>query len=69
MNAIRFAVMAAATLLLGGGYAMSQIAVHRGNAPQYARAIDTPAVALVAALVLLGCIALACIPERKEDDA
>lgn len=69
MNAIRYAAMAAATLLLVGGYAMSQVAYFRGNAPQYAKAIDTPGVAAIAGLVLVGCIVLACIPERGGPDA
>ncbi|HRF60088.1 MAG TPA: hypothetical protein PLH94_09275 [Fimbriimonadaceae bacterium] len=67
MNAIRIAVMAAATLLVGGGYAASQVAYFRGMAPQYAKAIDTPSVAMIAALILVGSIALAWIPDRTGE--
>lgn len=64
MNAIRYAAMAAATLLLAGGYAMSQIAYFRGTASEYAKTVNSPAVAALAAVVLVGCVILGCLPDR-----
>jgi hypothetical protein len=67
VNLFRATVFGSAALLLGGGYLASQWAFLNGTTEQYAKAIDTPQVAVMALALLLACVVLACL--RQEEGA
>ena len=72
MNLVRVAVFAAAALLLAGGYLASQAAFlasldpgARGATADYAKAIDSPAIKLIALVIFLACIVFAALPQKE----
>jgi hypothetical protein len=73
VNLVRVAVFAAAALLLAGGYLASQAAFLASLDPQarsatadYAKAIDSPAVKLIALAIFLACVVFTALPQKEE---
>lgn len=58
LGLIRNLYIVLAAAFLGGGYGASQIAYFQGEAAAHARRMDQPSVHLLAAILLLGAIAL-----------
>jgi hypothetical protein len=67
VNLVRVAVFGAAALLMAGGYFASQAAFINGRAAEYAKSIDTPQIQLIALLLFVGCVVLACLPQQEGD--
>ncbi|MCH7944455.1 MAG: hypothetical protein IIC73_00335 [Armatimonadetes bacterium] len=73
MKLIRAIVIAAAALLLAGGYVSSQMAFVASRSPEardaakdYAANMDMPAIRIVALLILIACIVLAIVHDPAE---
>lgn len=64
MKSLRYVFSIAALSALAAGYLASQYFAFNGEAPWWARTADSPAVAWLALLVLLGAIALSLVKER-----
>lgn len=67
MPLVRTSAFIAALLLLGGGYAASQIAFFAQTPADYAARVDTPAVKGLALVLLAVCIGSAIAPGKEED--
>jgi hypothetical protein len=67
VNLLRATVFASAVLLLGGGYLASQRAFFSGTTEQYAKAIDSPQVALLALAILITCVVLASMRQEASE--
>ena len=67
MKTVRFALSVVLVLLLGGGYAVSQLAFHQGWAPDYAAKVDSGAIPLAATLLLAIVLVLGWV--RDEEPA
>ena len=58
MRTLRTALTVAALCLLAGGYAASQWAFFAGRTPEYAKAVDVPALKWVSAFLLVSAVVL-----------
>ena len=74
MKFVRLLVFILATILLAGGYLVSQLAyakmlATRDPAPvvSYAERIDVPVIVLAASIVIVACIVFTLFQEPKED--
>ena len=74
MKLVRLLLFVLATILLAGGYLVSQITYvksigERGSTPvvQYAERIDVPIIVIASLIVVVGCIIFTLFQERKED--
>lgn len=65
MKTVRIAFGAVCLVLLGAGYAMSQLAAFQGWAAQWAATVDVPAVRNLALILLLAAVALAFAPDEE----
>ena len=66
MKALRNMIALVAVAFLGVGYLASQASVLGGNVSKYAFQMDQPGIRLLAALVLVGAILMAFVPERED---
>ncbi len=73
MNLLRVIVIAAAALLLAGGYLSSQVAfvasvnpLTRNATNEYAANMDSPVIRIVALLILLASVVLAIVQKPAE---
>ncbi len=75
MRLIRVIVVAAAALLLAGGYVSSQLAFVASNTPgtltldaakDYAARMDVPAIRIIALLILVACVVLVMVQDPAE---
>ena len=66
MRLIRAIVIVAATLLLAGGYVSSQMAFVASRHQEYAAKMDSPAIRIVALLILIACIVLVIVRDPAE---
>jgi len=71
---VRLLVFILATILLAGGYLVSQIAYvksigEKGKTPVvvYAERIDVPVIVLASVIVVVGCVIFTVFQEPKED--
>jgi hypothetical protein len=64
MSVLRYSISALVLLGLAAGYAASQLAFFSGQAAEFARAVDRPAVKWLALGVLLTAILFAFISEK-----
>lgn len=68
MNKARTLLGVAVAAAISLGYVASQFAFFQGRAPEYAKAVDTPAIAWVATLAFVALIALAVADNRGEPE-
>ncbi|MFI5384972.1 MAG: hypothetical protein ACHQ50_02530 [Fimbriimonadales bacterium] len=64
MKTIRLAFSTLVLVGLAAGYLGSQFYALRGQAPEWARSVDTEPVAWIALLVLLGSVGLSLVREK-----
>lgn len=69
MSLLRHSISVVALLALAVGYGASQYAFFTAQAPQYAQAVDRPAIKLLALALLIAAIVLAFVPHKKEPQA
>jgi hypothetical protein len=67
LGLIRTLYIIIATLVVVGGYVASQYAFFQGDPAQYAARVDSPAMRLVSALILVGGIALVWLGRNAEE--
>lgn len=63
---LRSILILAALALMGGGYLASQYAATFGNPVSYSAAIDSPAISMLALLILAGGIVAGCVSKRED---
>lgn len=68
MRLLRFSITVLALSALAAGYAASQVAFFTGRAPEYAAAVDRPAIRFAALLLLLLAVIAALIPAKENAD-
>ena len=68
MKSLRYLLSIIVLALLAGGYFASQYYYFDGRPQEWAAKVDTPAVAWLALLMLLGAIVLSFVPERETND-
>lgn len=76
MNLIRVMVFALATLLLAGGYLLSQLSYAKmldtrdpQSVVEYAAKVDVPLITFASLIVLVACVVFTLFQEPKEEDA
>lgn len=69
MQTLRWALAVVSFAWLAGGYLASQIAYRLGRAPEYARAVDQPAVKWLALALLAAAVVCALVPDKGGDEA
>ena len=69
MSLLRYSLTVVVLLALAAGYAASQYAFYNGRAPDYAQAVDNPAIKILALIVLIAAIALSFVPDKGESQA
>ncbi|MBV6458005.1 MAG: hypothetical protein HONBIEJF_01127 [Fimbriimonadaceae bacterium] len=63
---LRSILIVTALVLMGGGYLASQYAAAFGNPISYSSAIDTPAISMLALIVLGGGIAIGFVNDHQK---
>lgn len=67
MNLARLLLAILALILIGGGYAASQLAFFGGRSAEYARSIDQAPIAMLALVLLVGSIAIYSLSRSEVD--
>lgn len=68
LGLVRTIFVAAATLVVVGGYAASQWAFFRGDPAKYAKSVDSTPMWALSGLLVFGAIALGFVGNRSKGD-
>lgn len=66
MNLLRAIILLAATVLMAGGYAGSQLAFWNQRAADYHQRIDQPQIAMLALLIMVAAIAVSFVRDEAQ---